>query len=86
MTLAKWIAAVDKAAKSSKRKRATNGATPASAPAVVVLLTRDTLKLLQSRLQAAAPGVSGRATVDLTTEELALMSYALGNLSGLAVR
>jgi hypothetical protein len=86
MTLAKWIAAVDKAEKSGNRKRAaTNGATPSRAPAVV-LLTLDTLKLLQSRVQAAVRDGAGRATLELTTEELAMLSYALGNLSGLAVR
>lgn len=85
MTLAKWRAAADKAGKSGKRKRAaTNAAKPSGER--VVLLTLATLELLQDRLEAAAPGASGRATVDLATDELAMLSYALGNLTGLALR
>jgi hypothetical protein len=86
MTLVKWMAAVDQAAKSGKRKRAATNAAKPPGEQVVVLLTLDTLKLLQHRLEAAAPGASGRATVDLTTAELAMLSYALVNLTGLALR
>jgi hypothetical protein len=67
----------------ARSARAERPAAPRGEPRAV-LLGLDTLERLQRRLQSAAPSAPGNATVSLTTEELALLAYALGNLSALA--